>query len=161
MLADLDNVDPDLLQYDNSEHEIITDKGDFNVEIIDVSVYHHDHNDDHGDEDDDESKWDEKKWEEHNKESENENDQMEAMKEKISNLLAKHELVNTEIGLKKLLDAEKREDVAIGVIMKYGHKYPDVKEYARKHAQDYSKSYKHFSIPVIVAMHNVMQNSMR
>ena len=50
---------------------------------------------------------------------------------------------------KRLLDLENREDVAIGVVMKYGHKYPEVKEYAVKNSSEYKKVYKHFNVKSI------------
>jgi hypothetical protein len=64
VIADLDNVNSDILSYDDKEHEIISDKGEFLVEIIDVTVYNHDKstNSDFND-------WTEEEWIKHNRES--------------------------------------------------------------------------------------------
>ena len=80
--------------------------------------------------------------------------------DKIGSLLTKHDLVNTVKGLKRLLDIENREDVAIGVIMKYGHKYPEVKDYALKNSSGYKKVYKHFTVKAITIMLDHMSKAL-
>lgn len=152
VVADLDNIDSNLLQYSGEEKEIITDKGEFSVEIIDVQVYHHSK-----ELDSEEDDWDESKWEEHNKESATENELMNEMKDKISGLLKKHNLKATENDLIKLMDIEGKSSVVIGILMKYGHEFPFLQDYALKNENKFEKSYKHFDIKIIIIILRQMQ----
>lgn len=74
-------------------------------------------------------------------------------------MLTKHELDKTEKGLIRLLDLEKREDVAIGVIMKYGHKYPEVQDHAVKNSSSYKKIYKHFDVKTMAMLIDHMKRA--
>jgi hypothetical protein len=153
VLADLENVDSSLLQYDNEESEIITDKGSFTVKVIAVDV-HHFHKSTEEEETDD---MDENDWEEHNRESAEENEHMIKTRDELPALLKKHGLKADEAGIKKLLDLEKRQDVAIAVIMEYGSDFPAVKKYAVSHAASYAKVYKHFTVKGISQIHDSIE----
>lgn len=150
VLSDLENVDPDILQYNDEESEIITLAGDYDVTVIAVDVHYF--NDSESDDETDEM--DEDDWEQHNRESEEENDHMAKTQDALPQLLKKHNLTETESDLKKLLDLEKRQDVGIAVIMKYGFKFPGIKKYAVEHESEYQKSYKHFTINAISKLHS-------
>lgn len=148
VLADLDNVDADLLSYDNEEHEIITDKGQFEVKVIDVQVHHFNRADDEPEDED----MSEDEWEQHNQESADENEQMLKSRDELPELLKKHGLKADEEGLIKLLDIEKRQDVAIAVVMEYGHNMHKVKQHAVSNAGTYKQVYKHFNVKSIASM---------
>jgi hypothetical protein len=148
VIADLDNVDDDLLSYNNEEHEIITDKGSFTVKVIDVQVHHFNRIDDEPEDDD----MSEEEWAHHNRETSDENEQMLKVRKELPALLKKHGLKANEEGLIKLLDIEKRQDVAIAVVMQYGHELPKVKQHAVNRADSYEKTYKHFNVKGIAAM---------